>query len=193
MAENAELISLTADIVSSMVANNKVATNEISDLINSVHAALARASAPAKPDEVEKPTGVISVRKSLADPSKIISMIDGKPYSAIKRHITRHGFTPESYREAFGLPASYPMVAQAYSAVRREISLKLGLSRKKVGDAVATVERVAEAAVETGTKPVKSARKKLGIVAATAATAAHSGRGDKAPKRRGRPPKAKTG
>jgi len=188
MAENAELIALTSDIVSSMVANNKVAANELPDLIASVHAALVQTSAPVEPEAAAKPVGAVSVRKSLADPSKIISMIDGKPYSALKRHLKTQGFTPASYREAFGLPASYPMVAEAYSAARREISVRLGLGRKKVGNAVESVEHAAEAAVETIAKPVKATAKKLGIAAAKAAASAHL-TGDGAPKKAGRPKK----
>jgi predicted transcriptional regulator len=57
-------------------------------------------------------------------------MIDGKPYSSLKRHITRHGYTPESYREMFGLKSDYPMVAPGYSERRRELAKKIGLGRK---------------------------------------------------------------
>ena len=71
-------------------------------------------------------------------------MIDGKPYSSLKRHIAVHGYTPESYRDAFGLKPDYPMIAPGYSERRRDIALKLGLGRK------AAVEATPEpAAVET--------------------------------------------
>jgi predicted transcriptional regulator len=78
----------------------------------------------------DKPTPAVTARKSLADPDTIVSMIDGKAYSSLKRHITRLGYTPESYREAFGLKSDYPMVAPGYSERRREIAMKLGLGRK---------------------------------------------------------------
>lgn len=188
MTDNAELISLTADIVSSMVANNEVANDELPGLISSVHAALANTAAPAKPDVPAEQVGATTIRKSLASPDHIVSMIDGKPYKALKRHITRHGFTVASYKEAFGLPASYPTVAKGYSATRRELSLKLGLGRKKLGGAAEAVE----VAADTVVKPVKTATKKLGIVIAKAGAAVHLGGLEGTPKKRGRPPKAKT-
>lgn len=60
-------------------------------------------------------------------------MIDGKPYKMLKRHIGLHGYTAESYRTAFDLPADYPMVAPEYAAVRRAIAIKIGLGRKREG------------------------------------------------------------
>jgi predicted transcriptional regulator len=74
--------------------------------------------------------GAVSVRKSLASPNHIISMIDGKPYSTLKRHLGRHGLTPAQYRERFGLKPDYPMVAPAYAEKRRELAKKIGLGSK---------------------------------------------------------------
>jgi predicted transcriptional regulator len=185
---NDDLLKLTSEIVTAHVANNAVSSVELPGLIASVYTALAKTAAPAEPEAPAKPEGAVTLRKSLSDASKIISMIDGKPYSTLKRHITRHGYTPESYREAFGLPASYPMVAEEYRVARSEISKKLGLGRKKVVAAVDAVEATGEAMVET----VKGTGKKLGIAAAKAAAAAHLSGNEEAPtpKRRGRPAKA---
>jgi predicted transcriptional regulator len=58
-------------------------------------------------------------------------MIDGKPYKTLKRHLSGHGLTPEGYRARYNLPASYPMVAPAYSERRREVAMKLGLGHKR--------------------------------------------------------------
>lgn len=132
---NAVLIELTADIVSAHVSNNVVGTSDVPELIRSVHGALARiASGEGSTSEApaaDKPTPAVGVRKSTANPEHILSMIDGKPYKSLKRHIAGHGYTPESYREAFGLPAAYPMVAPAYSERRRAVAKRLGLGRKK--------------------------------------------------------------
>ncbi|ARS27550.1 MucR family transcriptional regulator [Sphingomonas sp. KC8] len=129
------LIELAADIVSAHLSNNMVAMSDVPMLIQSVHQALAAAASgvgsPSEEPSIEKPVAAVSVRKSISDPEQIISMIDGKPYKSLKRHITRHGYTPESYREAFGLPAGYPMVAPAYSERRRAVAKQLGLGRKK--------------------------------------------------------------
>lgn len=75
-------------------------------------------------------TPAVSVRKSLASKDHIISMIDGKPYKTLRRHLATHGLTPAEYRERYGLRADYPMVAQNYSESRRAMAKKIGLGRK---------------------------------------------------------------
>jgi len=72
----------------------------------------------------------VTVRKSLASPDHIISLIDGKPYKTLRRHLTRHGMTPESYRAEFDLKPDYPMVAPAYSAKRSVLAKENGLGQK---------------------------------------------------------------
>ena len=73
----------------------------------------------------------MTVRKSLASRDHIISLIDGKPYKTLRRHLAGHGLTPDDYRERYGLKADYPMVAPGYAEVRRDISKKIGLGRKR--------------------------------------------------------------
>lgn len=103
------ILNLMAEIVASYGEGNRLSTGEVPDLISSVHEALAElANSKAKDPVAQKPVGAISKRKSLADPNRILSMIDGKPYSSLTRHIKGHGFTPQSYREAFDLPQDYP-------------------------------------------------------------------------------------
>jgi predicted transcriptional regulator len=130
-----ELAVLTADIVAAYVSNNSVSVQDLPSLITSTHGALlglgasADASTAAQSaEEVFKPA--VTRRKSLADPKRIISMIDGKGYSSLKRHLRTHGLTPQEYRARYGLPADYPMVAPAYSEARREMAKKIGLGRK---------------------------------------------------------------
>ncbi len=67
-------------------------------------------------------TPAVGARKSLASKDHIISMIDGKPYKTLRRHLSGHGLTPEQYRERYNLKADYPMVAETYSAARREMA-----------------------------------------------------------------------
>lgn len=123
------LTALTAEIAASFVTNNRVAVNEIGGMISSIHEALAglgKARAPEEPKFVP----AVTIRKSLANPTKIISMIDGKPYSVLKRHLTTHGLTPAEYRARYRLPADYPMTAPAYSEKRKAMALQIGLGRK---------------------------------------------------------------
>lgn len=75
-------------------------------------------------------TPAVSVRKSLASRDHIISLIDGKPYKTLRRHLSGHGLTAEEYRRRYNLKADYPMVAEAYSEVRRAMAKRIGLGRK---------------------------------------------------------------
>jgi predicted transcriptional regulator len=127
--DNQDLITLTADIVSAHVSNNSVPTAEVGALIQSVYGALGALGTPAQEPVAEKPKGAVSLRSSIK-PDFLVSMIDGKPYKMLRRHISQHGYTPESYREAFGLPRDYPMVASNYAEQRRALAHKIGLGRK---------------------------------------------------------------
>src|SRR3954467_12087356 len=126
-----DFIELAADIVSAYVANNPVPAAELSALIGNVHTALnGLAKGPASVSaaaEVEKATPA-QIRKSIT-PDALISFIDGKPYKTLKRHLTGHGLDPYSYRQRYGLPSDYPMVAASYAAQRSELAKAIGLGR----------------------------------------------------------------
>jgi predicted transcriptional regulator len=124
-----ELISLTADIVAAHVSNNSVAIGDLPQAIANVYAALEKLGGEQAAPAPEKPKGAVSVRASIK-PEHLISMIDGKPYKMLRRHITLNGYTPESYRETFGLPRDYPLVAANYAEARRTLAKKIGLGRK---------------------------------------------------------------
>ncbi len=130
-----DLTTLTVDLLSSYVAHNNVRHEDLSSLISTTHAALTKLNTP-EPSEAETKPGTeeyepaVTARKSLASRDHILSMIDGKPYKSLKRHLSTRGLTPEQYRERYKLPASYPMVAPGYSDQRREVATRLGLGRK---------------------------------------------------------------
>ena len=155
-SENSELITLTAEIVAAHVSNNSVPTPEVASLIQSVYSALQSVGEPTPEPQAEKPKGAVSLRSSIK-PDFLISMIDGKQYKMLRRHISQHGFTPESYREAFGLPRDYPMVASNYAEQRRALAHKIGLGRKARSAAVeendVAAAPVAEAPKRRGRKP----------------------------------------
>jgi predicted transcriptional regulator len=141
------IVALTADIVAAHVANNVVAVNDMPKIITSVYAALAGLGEP----DVEAPAErkpAVSARSSIK-PDYLISMIDGKPYKMLKRHLTQNGHTPQSYRTAFNLPRDYPMTAPNYAAKRSELARKLGLGRQP------TAPAAAEVAEATAPKPRK--------------------------------------
>lgn len=127
-------MQLVSDIVSAYVANNSLPASELTSLLTNVYAALSRlkvngAAVPSK-SEIEKPTPA-QIKKSIT-PEALISFEDGKPYRALRRHLSLRGLTPEAYRAKHGLSVDYPMTSARYSAQRSEIarSLGLGLVRK---------------------------------------------------------------
>lgn len=151
---NHELLSLTADIVAAHVANNRVATNEVSDLIAQVHAALAGLTEPQKAEEPE-PQPAVPVRSSVKH-DYIVCLEDGKKLKMLKRYLrTNYDMTPEEYRTKWKLPRDYPMVAPAYAEQRRGLAKQIGLGRKKDnGAAEAAAEPVrAKAPAKRGRKP----------------------------------------
>jgi len=122
------LITLTSDIVTAHVANNNVNVTDVPSLISSVYTALAGLGH--KIVEVARPEPAVSIRASIR-PEYLVCLEDGKKMKMLKRHLmTAYGMTPEAYRERWGLPADYPMVAPDYAEKRRELAKKIGLGRK---------------------------------------------------------------
>lgn len=171
-----DLIALTAEIVSVHVANNSVHTSEVAPLIGNVFKALSSLGAQGHTaNEEAKPQPATTVRKSLSSPNHIISMIDGKPYKILRRHISLHGYTPESYREAFGLPKNYPMVAPDYAEHRRALAHKIGLGRKPKAEAAKTMPKKVSSTPAPATvaeTPNKRTRRTLKPVFSNAVAAA---------------------
>ena len=181
------LVTLTADIVAAHVSNNRISTDDIGGLIGSVYESLIKLGTTAEP-EAPVFEAAVTVRKSLSNPAHLISMIDGKPYKMLKRHIGQHGMTPAEYRTRYGLPADYPMVAPNYAEQRKAIAVRIGLGRKKAEPAPAptlakaarkpraakpaAIEAPAKTAAPAAEKPAKAPR---GIKAAKAAARAHLG------------------
>lgn len=132
--ETETTISLTGSIVAAYVANNKVAVAELPALIRQVHASLTQAGEgeAAKP-AAERPKPAVSVRKSVT-PDFIICLEDGVKLKMLKRHLrTHYGLTPQQYRDKWGLPADYPMVAPNYAERRSKLAKQIGLGAKGGG------------------------------------------------------------
>ncbi|MBM3926985.1 MAG: transcriptional regulator [Sphingomonadales bacterium] len=114
--------------------NTRASAEEVPSFLRAMHDAVGSLSSGGEVettvDSGATQTPAVSVRKSLASKDFIISMIDGKPYKTLRRHLARHGLTPEQYRERFGLKSDYPMVSESYSNARREMAKKIGLGRK---------------------------------------------------------------
>jgi predicted transcriptional regulator len=124
-------IKLTADIVSAYVSNNSVAAADIPSLINDVHNALMRVSSPQRDGPVEAARPAVPVKKSIA-PDYIVCLEDGKKFKSLKRHLrSQYNMTPEQYRDKWGLPPDYPMVAPNYAAARSQLAKRMGLGQQR--------------------------------------------------------------
>nr|WP_315765143.1 MucR family transcriptional regulator [Sphingomonas sp. Y38-1Y] len=118
--------------------NHRVAAEDVPSFLRQMHTTISELSGAALPDGTsgdqvsgsEEHVPAVSVRKSLGSPDHILSMIDGKPYKTLRRHLSRHGLTPEQYRERYNLKPDYPMVAQSYSESRRAMAHQIGLGSK---------------------------------------------------------------
>ncbi len=144
------LTSLAADIVSAYVAHNAITSDKLPEFIGSVHGALSRASVQGvEPEKVElKPA--VAIKKSVT-PEYIICLEDGQKFKSLKRHLkTHYDMSPENYREKWGLPHDYPMVAPSYAAARSDLAKNMGLGRRAT--AVAADEPKAPAPVELAEK-----------------------------------------
>ncbi|MEC3909260.1 MucR family transcriptional regulator [Sphingobium sp. CR2-8] len=150
--EQPDYTILTVQLLSAYVANNSVPSEDLAGLIQTTRAALV-ADIVAAPVEVVEHVPAVSVRKSIASRDHILSLIDGRPYKTLKRHLASHGLTPADYRLRYGLPETYPMVAQAYSDQRRAVAQKLGLGQRGTQARAAT----AAAAAAVSTTPGDSA------------------------------------
>ncbi len=124
------LLTLTADIVAAHVSNNSVAVNDLPNLIQNVHGALAGIAGGGSAADV-KLEPAVSVRASIK-PDYIVCLEDGKKLKMLKRHLmTHYNMTPDDYRRKWGLNADYPMVAPNYAEQRRTLAKKIGLGTKR--------------------------------------------------------------
>ncbi len=135
-SDPAALLEFTVELVSAYVSNNRVQSSDMPALIAGLHDALVHL---VKPREAEaatvRPPLRMPIRKTVTDEC-LFSLEDGKPYQALKRHLRKLGLTPEQYREKWGLPHDYPMVAPAYARKRSALAkdMNLGSRRRTTGD-----------------------------------------------------------
>ena len=126
-----KFIELTAEIVSAYVSNNSVPSGDLPALIGQVHSALSRVSSGQGEPSSEPPKPAVSVKKSIT-PDHIVCLEDGKKFKSLKRHLrTQYSMTPEQYREKWGLPPDYPMVAPNYAAARSHLAKQMGLGQQR--------------------------------------------------------------
>ena len=133
-----ELLSLTSEIVAAHVSNNMVAVSDLPQLIQQVYRSLSGIGTEVTP-QPERPVPAVPIKKSVT-PEHIICLEDGKKLKMLKRHLkTSYNMSPEEYRERWGLPADYPMVAPNYAKQRSRLAKQIGLGTRARRGADATV------------------------------------------------------
>ena len=126
-----QVLGLTAQIVSAHVRHNAVPPDALPGLIQEVYKTLTNVGT--QPAQAEKPTPAVPVKQSIRQ-DRIVCLEDGKSFSMLKRHLmTDHKLTPQQYRDKWGLPRDYPMVAPNYAQTRSTLAKKIGLGRKAAG------------------------------------------------------------
>ena len=124
-----ELLAFTTEIVSSYVTNNTVQQSEISGVIEQVFKTLSNVNGDMNA-AVDRPQPAVPIKKSVT-PDYIVCLEDGKKLKMLKRHLkTAYNMSPEEYRERWGLPADYPMVAPNYAEQRSKLAKDIGLGTK---------------------------------------------------------------
>lgn len=120
---------MTTGIIANFVANNRVTPDELPGLVATVHGSLSRlGDGSSEEPETETPERLTpaAIRK-LITPQGITSLIDGRKFKSLKRHLSLAGYTPQAYRAHFGLPADFPMVHPDYAAQRSALAKSMGL------------------------------------------------------------------
>lgn len=128
--QHQDILALTADIVSAHLSNNQVASDEIPSLIQKVYRTLANVNGENVTISTERPQPAVPIKRSVT-PEYIICLEDGKKLKMLKRHLkTAYDMSPEEYRERWGLPADYPMVAPSYARQRSKLAKQIGLGTR---------------------------------------------------------------
>ena len=122
-----EILEFASDIVSAYVSNNSIQSGELPGLIRDVHATLAALDSGPADAAAKKPA--VPIKSSITD-EFLICLEDGKKFKSLKRHLrSKYGLSPEEYREKWGLPYDYPMVAPSYARKRSELAKEMGLGK----------------------------------------------------------------
>lgn len=131
--ESLESTSLVSEIVAAYVSNNEMASEDLPSFIQLVHRSLCSLNSRQSFMLTSRSEPAVPIEESI-HPDYIVCLEDGRKLKMLKRHLkTAYNITPEQYRERWGLPANYPMVAPNYAKRRRSIAKGIGLGthRKK--------------------------------------------------------------
>lgn len=155
--QGSNLLELTALIASSHVANNKLSAADLLFLIEAVYRSLSSLGSTEEPDAPPGPLKPAVPIKASVQPAYLICLEDGKKLKLLKRHLqVAYGLSPAAYRERWGLPLTYPMVAPDYSERRSQMAKQIGLgSRRRETDK----RKAADVASPDKPAPAKSGKR----------------------------------
>ncbi len=129
MDDKAEIIEMTADIVSAYVGNNSVSSSDLPNLIQSVHRALSSVTSGTAETQPAPKEPAVPVKRSIT-PDYLICLEDGRKFKSLKRHLrTKYDMSPDEYRSKWGLSKDYPMVAPNYAKARSDLAKQMGLGQ----------------------------------------------------------------
>ncbi|MBD0274408.1 MAG: MucR family transcriptional regulator [Acetobacteraceae bacterium] len=121
------LAEMTTQIVSAYVSHHPLRSSDVPALIGAVANRMASLANEDKEAPPPKPEPAVAVRRSVERDS-LVCLVCGKRMKTLRRHLAAaHGLTPAAYREMFGLPRDYPVVAPAYAERRADIARRSGL------------------------------------------------------------------
>src|ERR1700751_1865153 len=125
------VIELAADIVSAYVSNNSVPANDLPSLISDDHAALLRVTSGSLSPSAKAQKPSLPTKKSITR-EYLVCLEDGRKFKSLKRHLrTQYKMSPDEYRDKWGLPPDYPMVAPDYAKARSNLAKQMGLGQQR--------------------------------------------------------------
>ncbi len=121
---------MTSQIVAAFVSNNPVPADGLPGVIQSVYKSVTALSR-GDTDTTERPKPAVPISRSVTD-DHIICLEDGRKLKMLKRYLRSHyDMSPEEYRQRWGLPSDYPMVAPSYAARRSRFAKEIGLGKSR--------------------------------------------------------------
>jgi predicted transcriptional regulator len=124
------MLAWTTEIVSAHVRKAALPPADLPEMIRAVFDALNTLGTNGLR---ERPEPAVAVNRSIT-PDYIVCLEDGRKLKMLKRHLrTSYNLTPAQYREKWGLPPDYPMVAPNYAKTRSSLARKIGLGRSRNG------------------------------------------------------------
>lgn len=134
MEAKSKLIELATQIVAAYVGNHQVPQAELPKLIAETFQALDETLESGARKDQGGGKAPANFRKTIT-PDFLICLEDGKKFKSLKRHLrSRYNLSPDQYREKWGLPSDYPMVAPNYANARSTLAKRMGLGQRRDAD-----------------------------------------------------------